>query len=79
MYIFQIYRLRCAVFYDETFLRLNGGSTSAAETRIRSIFNHVENLYRVLTVNGQPQTIVPVIQSITYRRGAYWTADSSLR
>ena len=67
------------MFYDETFKAMNGGSTSASETRIRSIFNHVENFYKLLTVNGQATTIVPVIHSITYRSGAYWTADNSLR
>ena len=57
-------RLRCAVFYDETFKAMNGGSTSASETRIRSIFNHVENLYSILTVNGQARSIVPEIVDV---------------
>ena len=72
-------RLRCAVFYDETFKAMNGGSTSASETRIRSIFNHVENLYSILTVNGQARSIVPEIVEIRYEAGHRWTADSSLR
>ena len=76
---FSCSRLRCAVFYDETFKRLNGGSTSASETRIRSVFNHVDNFYSVLTVSGVSGAIVPEIVSITYRAGAYWTADNSLR
>ena len=67
------------MFYDETFKAMNGGSTSASETRIRSIFNHVENLYSILTVNGQARSIVPEIVEIRYASGHRWTADSSLR
>ena len=58
---------------------MNGGSTSASETRIRSIFNHVENLYNALTVNGQARTIVPEVMSITFKSGHRWTADNSIR
>ena len=74
-----ICRLRVAVFYDESFKGLNGGSTTASETRIRSIFNHVTTLFSVLNVNGQARAIVPVIKSITYSSGSRWRADTSLR
>ena len=73
------HRLRVAVFYDETFKRLNGGSTTASQTRIASIFNHVQNFYSRLTVNGQEAAIVPDVVSMTYRAGSYWTADGSIR
>jgi hypothetical protein len=73
------FKLRVAVFYDDTFNGMNGGSTSASETKIRSIFNHVTNLFKLLTVNGQSATIVPVISRIVHASGHRWTADASLR
>ena len=77
--IYPLYfRLRVAVFYDETFKSLNGGSTSASETKITSIFNHVENFFSLLTVNGQSSAIVPDVVSMTYKAGSYWTADNSI-
>lgn len=71
------YNLRVAVFYDDNFKNFNGGSTSASETRINSIFNHVKTLYTQLTVSGVSGAIKPSLQSINYRSGA-WSADSSL-
>ena len=71
------FSLRVAVFYDDNFKNFNGGSTSASETRINSIFNHVKTLYTQLTVSGVSGAIVPSLQSINYRSGA-WSADSSL-
>lgn len=71
------YNLRVAVFYDHAFLSFSG-STSAAETRITSIFNHVKTIFSQLTVNGVSGALVPSLHSKTYRP-AYWSAESSLR
>jgi len=71
------YNLRVAVFYDDSFKNFNGGSSSASETRINSIFTHVKTLFTQLTVSGVSGAIVPSLHSINYRSGA-WSADSSL-
>ena len=72
-------RLRVVVIYDESFKQFNAGSQSASETRIRSIFNHVQSFYSYLNVNGQTNAIIPELMSIHHATGRYWTADSSLR
>ena len=75
----DIFRLRVAVFYDENFKSLNGGSTTTSQTKVTAIFNHVQTLYTKLTVNGIAGAVVPEVHSINYKAGSYWTAGSSLR
>ena len=76
--LFFVFSLRVAIFYDSNFLRLNGGSSSASNTKINSIFNHVKTIYSSFQVSGVLGAIVPSLHSVTYKPG-YWTADSSLR
>ena len=76
-YIYYFCSLRVAVFYDTAFQNFAGGS-SAAETKIDAIFNHVKTIYTQFTVSGVSGAIVPSLHSKTYQAG-YWSADSSLQ
>ena len=74
----QIDELPAIVFYDNKFLyNLNGGSTSAAETRITSIFTHVSTIFSKLTVSGVSGAIVPTVVSKTHK-SQWWRASQHL-